>query len=666
MIQRFACRDRRAFDHWHNEELCQSTVANTPENLARIHRIFAFQSSFMQNIVEFTPGNFHIRVLTQPFAASGPDAMLALAAGEAEDILRQFLAFLTAAREWEMDFLDFSRFQVLPGPMLRFAWKLETQDFPHPAAWIRLFNKNPHLRGLNEDNYLAFLKQARKNVTLAEFPVYLCRSGDFASNLLHAHSPGGANARIRINTQFPWQKTVIRNNLFQNLKDGETLLLKIDLDHGRLSEYLSALCGQEETTGDNLAARAQEFRFFMKKSVFQEMVLLIDNLAKKEDDRLLRYLLESGDVSGLTVVLFNDSAPGDCDLEFNEDHHDPLAEHFAALSPGPGLPELDGNEIDLLEKFAWLGVPVPTAVARLMASHGDGSPLLASLLKKRCLLESRDRQTLGLAMPGGKVPGGVARKNEFLGWLAANSDWAYARVAHFIATDQPTALERYLEKQALESPARVAPGPAADLLCRHLAQHGHGGKIMEYFVDILIQSNCLDMAGNVLAAADPGSPFARLKAAHLAMRRKDYRKLGRAAGRDPPGGARAPRRMAVFEFRLPGKDSARAEKAAACMNKIASPYFRNLALIQWSDRSIYGRGFAKARAQLAGALEYFSARHRDREEIEARSQMAKLHREMGNFPEAESAVQDHIHPQRKRRPGLELGVCRRRPGQPLF
>ena len=201
---------------------------------------------------------------------------------------------------------------------------------------------------------------------LPEFPVYLCRNGDFASNLLHAHSPGGANARIRINTKSPWQKTVIRNNLFQNLKDGETLLLKIDLDNGRLSEFLSALCGQGETAGENLAARARDFRYFMKKSVFQEMVLLIDNLAKKEDDRLLRYLLESGDVSGLTVVLFNDSAPGDCDLEFNEDPHDPLAGHFAALSPGPGLPELDGNEIDLLEKFAWLGVPVPMAVARLL------------------------------------------------------------------------------------------------------------------------------------------------------------------------------------------------------------------------------------------------------------------------------------------------------------
>ena len=706
LIQRFAYQGRRAFDHWHKEELSQLTVPNTPENLARIHKIFAFQSTFMQNIVEFTPGNFHIRILAQPFTASGPDALLKLAAREAEDILRQFLAFLTAAREWEMDFLDFSRFQVLPGPMLRFAWKLETQDFPRPATWIRLFSKNRHLRGLDEENYLGFLRLAKKNAMLPEFPVYLCRTGDFASNLLHAHSPGGVNARIRINTKFSWQKTVIRNNLFQNLKDGETLLLKIDLDSGRLSDHLSGLCGLEKTAGENLAAQAQGFRSFLKKSVFQEIVLLIDNLANKEDDRLLRYLLESGDVSGLTVVLFNDSAPGICDLEFNEDPHDPLAEHFAAFFPGPGVPGLDGSEIELLEKFAWLAVPVPKAVARLLATHGDGATeltpashgdgatelppashgdgatelppashgdgaaeptpashgdgaaeptpashgdgateltparrdadaMLASLLKKRCLLESRDRQTLGLAIQGDKVPGKAPRKNEWLAWLAANSDWAYAPIAHFIASDQPAALERYLEKQALESPARVAPGPAADLLCHYLLQTGRDGKILEHFVDILIQSNCLDMAGHVLAAAEPGPVFARLKTAHLAMRRKDYRKLGELLAGMPRVAPGLRDEWLYLNFVYQEKIG-QGRKAAEYMKKIISPYFRNLAIIQWSDRSIYGRGFAKARAQLAGALEYFAALHRDREEIETRSQMAKLNREMGNFQEAES------------------------------
>ncbi|HEX7502890.1 MAG TPA: tetratricopeptide repeat protein, partial [Acidobacteriota bacterium] len=227
-------------------------------------------------------------------------------------------------------------------------------------------------------------------------------------------------------------------------------------------------------------------------------------------------------------------------------------------------------------------------------------------------------------------------KNELLAWLAANSDWAYARVAHFIASDQPAALERYLEKRALESPAQVAPGPAADLLCHYLSHAPRGGRILEYFIDILIQSNCLDMAGKVLAAgAGPGSVFARLKAAHLAMRRKDYRKLGELLS-GMPRVAQGLRDEWLYLNFVYQEKIGQGKKSAEYVNKITSPYYRNLAIIQWSDRSIYNRGFAKARSQLAGALEYFSARHRDREEIETLSQMAKLHREMGDFQEAES------------------------------
>jgi transcriptional regulator with AAA-type ATPase domain len=649
LTRRFTLQGRQAFDHWHKEKLTQFTVPSTPENLARVHKIFAFQSNFMQNIVDFTPDNFHIRILAQPFTASRPDALLRLSAREADDLLRQFLAFLNGARGWDMDFLDFSRFQILPGPMLRFAWQLETGDFPRPAAWLPLLNKNRHLRDLDEGNYIEFLQQGRKTAIFPEFPVYLCRNWDFTSNLLHAHSQrnvkSGANAKIRINTKFPWQKTVIRNNLFHNLNDGETLLLKVDLESVRLSEYLSSLYGQEKIAGENLAAQAQEFRLYLKKSVYQEIVLLIDNLAKKEDDRLLRFLLESGDFSGLTVILFNDSAPGDCDLEFNEDPQDLMAGHFAALFPGRELPELDGNEIDLLEKFALLEVPVPEAVARLLAAQGNGrkrpagqdsDACLASLLKKRCLLENKNQQTLGLNVPNDGKAGAPRRKNELLAWLAENSDWAYARIAHFIAGGHAAALEQYLQKQGLESPGQVAPGPAADLLCRHLSATGRGGKILEYFVDILIQSNCLALAAKVLASgANPDAVFTRLKTAHLAMRQKDYRKLGKMLSGMPrvPQGLHDEWLYLNFIYQ---EKIGQGQKADEYLKKIKSPYYRNLAFIQWSDRGIYNRRFAKTRAQLDGALEYFSSRHRNREEIETRSQLAKLHREMGNFKEAES------------------------------
>ena len=45
-----------------------------------------------------------------------------------------------------MDFVDFSRFQVLPTGSLRFAWTLEHQELPTPAALIRLLRDHRHLR----------------------------------------------------------------------------------------------------------------------------------------------------------------------------------------------------------------------------------------------------------------------------------------------------------------------------------------------------------------------------------------------------------------------------------------------------------------------------------------------------------------------------------------
>ena len=371
-------------------------------------------------------------------------------------------------------------------------------------------------------------------------PPYLCRREDFAANLLHSRSPrglsSGANVRIRIHTKFPWQKTVASDILFHNLTDAETLLLAIDLEDMSLGERLAALGGGKKARRGSLAEQAQEFRLFLKQSVFQETILLVDNLERKEDDRLLRFLLESGDISGLTVVLLGDSIAWECDLEFNEDPQNLLAGHLPASTGGRKPPELDADERKLLERIAAIGVPIPAAIARLLVPQGDdaakltpvpqGDARVASLLRKRCLMESRDRQGLVADPEGATLPPGRGRDAD-LAWLAGHSDWPYARIAHAVAGRRWTTLESDLKKWSRESPGQVAPGPAADLLCRHLSQLPPESKALEYAVDILIQGNCLVQAAQVLAgAAASAGPCLRLKKAHLAMRRKDYLQLG--------------------------------------------------------------------------------------------------------------------------------------------
>ncbi len=137
---------------------------------------------------------------------------------------------------------------------------------------------------------------------------------------------------------------------------------------------------------------------FLKQSVFQKIVLLIDNLAQKEDIRFLRFLLEAGDISGLTTILFNDSAPFDCDLELHENPPNQLEKHYAALFPGQKKFALSKTEKELLKKIAMIEAPVPIAVVRFLAG-GSGDRQITTLLKKQYLIENTNQQTLTLNVP---------------------------------------------------------------------------------------------------------------------------------------------------------------------------------------------------------------------------------------------------------------------------
>ncbi len=408
------------------------------------------------------------------------------------------------------------------------------------------------MRDLDECNYLDVIKRTTKKSRSPKPAGYLCRGDDFTSNLLHARSLNGmkANAAIRIHTTSPWQKPIIRNNLFHALNGEELLLLKMDLESVPLRDFFSDLCGREKSNKENPSAQVREFRSFLQQSVFQKTVLLIDNLAKKEDIRLLRYLLEAGDIPGLTLILFNDSAPFDCDLELREDPPDQLQKYLPALFPRPRHPGLSKKESELFKKIAMIEVPVPVAVARFLAGR-DGGPTIAGLLNKQYLTEIKNQQTLSPNLPRAQARANRKEKKELLELLAAETDWVYAKVSRMIDDEQWAALEQYLKNMAAESPGLVAPGPAAELILRHLPQMASAGKILEYFVEILIQSDCLPLAQKVLAGyAEPGQGFCPAESRPPGHEEEGIPKARQAAFRAGPGPGRAEGRMAVLEILL--------------------------------------------------------------------------------------------------------------------
>ena len=161
-------------------------------------------------------------------------------------------------------------------------------------------------------------------------------------------------------------------------------------------------------------------------------------------------------------------------------------------------------------------------------------------------------------------------------------------------------------------------------------------KLLYHFLKILVKTDAVDLAEKFLAAyADPGGVFARMLAAHLAMRQREYQKLGEHLA----GLATVPETCAD-EWRylnfIYNEKIAETKKADAFAKKIRDPYYRHLTAIQLSDRKIYNREYARAQSQLEAAQAYFSGQCCRREEIEIQNQMAKLQRGKGCFSAAES------------------------------
>ena len=197
-------------------------------------------------------------------------------------------------------------------------------------------------------------------------------------------------------------------------------------------------------------------------------------------------------------------------------------------------------------------------------------------------------------------------------------------------------MEHYLESHAAQGGEKIAPGPAADLLVSHLAQLAKNQRLVAHFLDILIKTDSLGPAEQIIAVyADPRQTLTRLQSAHLSMRKKDYRELERLLS-GLNGVPEAYYDKWLYLNFIAQEKLSESEKADAFANKIKDPYYRNLAVIQLSDRKIYRGDYRQAGALLDGALAFFQARHCGREEIEVRNQMAKLQREQGCFSAAES------------------------------
>ncbi len=623
VVRRFAIRDGRAQDRWLGRQLAVVDVPSSSANLERLRAAFAWHSNLLQNIVAVMPGNFHIRVLTQPIAADGGEALRRFPAAVAAAALRRALVLLRSAGEQRLDFIDFTRVQVMADGTPRFAWSLAPQPVPSPSELRSRFQPQG-------DPFDA------EDAAGREVSDHLCRREDLASHRLLAPAAvglgSGARAKIRIHTRFPWQEEVACDSLYHNLGDAETLLLHADLGAEPLGRKLAAVCRCPEP--DDVSALARDLRLFMKRSVFRGIVLLVRGAARREDAVLLRFLLEAEELAGLTAVLFGGAVACECDLEFNEDPPNKLA-RAPARAAADGQAELDAGERELLESLAAIGVPVPEAAVRLLLPPGAEGDPLAGLRRRRLLRESRDRSGLVACLADGSSAPATGRASAALARIAERCDWPYARLRCWIAGERPGELAAHFRLLARDQPGKIVPGPAADLLGDRLARCGADEAELAPGIEVLIQGGCLEQAARLLdAMAAPLPPWARLRKAHLALLRREYQELGRLLAGLPKPEEEWRDEWLYLNFMRQEK-LARPLAAAGYAARIVSPYYRGLALVQQSDRAIYSRKFAVARAQLQEARACLGAGG-GRAGFAALSQQAKLLREEGRLAEAEA------------------------------
>ena len=500
-----------------------------------------------------------------------------------------------------------------------------------------MFKKNKYLRFLDKSNYLDIQKNPKHATQFHTPQGYLYRSDDFASNMLHSHSllasKSNANLKINISTKEPLQIEIIQNALFHNLNSEEILFIKISANDNSMSDFFSRFYSGRKPVKKSASQLVREFGLYLKQSVFRKTIMVIDGLGGKEDGQFLRFLLHSGDITGLTIILFNDALHLECDLELHEDPNNQIQKYLPGRTQSQNRSKLNKKEIELLKIFETIEAPIPIAVASVLAGPGS-KPQINALLKKQYLQENQ--QTLCPCVPGNAHAASLKDKNSLLAILAAKTNWPYLTISHYIACEKLTALEQYLEILAAQGADKIAPGPASDLIVRHLPQLAKNQKLISHFLEILIKTNSINLAEKLINEyANPGNSLTGLRAAHLAMRKKEYQKLGQLlAGLEQVPEEYVDEWLYLNFFYL--EKISESKKADAFVKKIKAPYYRNISVIQLSDRKIYRGDYAKAQSMLDSALRYFQAQHCNREEIEIQNQMAKLQREKGCFLTAES------------------------------
>lgn len=542
--------------HFQAPKYREYTIPFSESNLDWVEKVSRWHCSFFQGILFYRHNNFDIRIWVEEPAevlfTSENIEHERLEPDVWERLQLQISALKQAAEELspQLDYIDFSRFQVLPGNRIFFPVLFDFSPRRHEE------HKGNFLVGNGGDRSVSGCTRDEegrsRNYRFKDNEAYLYKYDDFAATILDAYPitglRGGAPLKINIKTADGVRRDVIKTALYHRHWGDDVFFADLAYRAGGLPEAVAGLLPEEEEREPGMDDRddfvdiIHRLHLFLKKSSYRTMVLMLDRPVDRGDARFIDYLPD---------------APGPGNIRRDIDI---VLICFDTLDPNGELPGLD-FQLELKEKAVnylerYLPIASEPALEHLeMPRPGYGTsppqepekapePVEQAVQLVRAFRLQEAREYI-LSLPGNGVPRSLALKLE----LAEVYKW-----------------EREHEKL----------GELLEAIERDLPQRGGAGKYLEE------QWNRFHYLSLLNAEREGNQDLA---------------------------------------------DAHRAE--------IASGWYGKCADIRLSDRLIYGGKLDRAETLLTELCTYFRSRGCTVQEIETRSQLAKLYRKRHLVEKAE-------------------------------
>ena len=188
-------------------------IPYSDSNLKRLNNIFDINSNFFQKIISYSYNNFEIDILLEDLNESNIEGIEELSKKNVEKLFTQFIMVFEISKSIGLDFIDFSRFEVLSDFRVKFSVSMCDSKELDIHNILRLFQKNRYFKGVTEKNYMRFFNRIDKYKSETE-NFYIYRYKDFASNILNLYPlselENNFNVRVNIDTKNITQKRIIK------------------------------------------------------------------------------------------------------------------------------------------------------------------------------------------------------------------------------------------------------------------------------------------------------------------------------------------------------------------------------------------------------------------------------------------------------------------------